>query len=198
VAAHVSLVDLLPTFMDIAGVGTPFDPVDAFDGSSLLPLATGEAQGMERVVISEYSSEGVCAPSRMIRLGSCKYILTHGLPPLLFDLQADPDELRNLAGDPALARVQSQLHERLIQDWDPAQVHQRVLSSQRRRLFLDAVHGSSRLYSNWAYQPFTDDTQRFIRGSGAAGPTSVKARARFPYVEPVLPDRPAPPDTDTG
>jgi hypothetical protein len=42
---------------------------------------------------------------------------------------------------------------------------------------------------NWAYQPFVDESQRFIRGSGTAGPTSVKARARFPFVAPVLPDR---------
>jgi hypothetical protein len=45
------------------------------------------------------------------------------------------------------------------------------------------------MYSNWAYQPFVDETQRFIRGSGPAGPTNAKSKARFPYVEPVKPDR---------
>ena len=189
VAAHVSLVDLLPTFMDVAQPSVPFEPVDALHGSSLMPLVTGASDGSDRVVIAEYSSEGVCAASRMVRDGPYKYIYTHGLPPLLFDLHADADETHNLAGRPEMAALQQRLHARLVQDWDPPQVHERILASQRRRLFLDQVNGSSSLYSNWAYQPFTDESQRFIRGSGAAGPTVVKARARFPYVEPVAPDR---------
>ena len=193
VAAHVSLVDLLPTFLDLAAEGRRVEPVDPLDGYSLLPLLTGaEAaaeDATERIVISEYSSEGVCAASRMVRQGRHKYIYTRGLPPLLFDLHSDPDELDNLAGRPEWAEVEAALHARLVQDWEPEAVHQRILASQRRRLFLAEVAGSSSLYPNWAYQPFTDESRRFIRGSGAAGPTSVKARARFPYVEPVKPDR---------
>jgi choline-sulfatase len=187
--AHVSLVDLLPTFLDIAAGGQPIEPVDALDGASLLPLLEGQDDGADRVVISEYSSEGVCAPSRMLRDGGWKYILTHGLPPLLYDLDTDPDELDNLAGRPELAEVEARLHARLVRDWDPPQMHARILASQRRRLFLGAVAASSDAYPNWAYQPFTDESKRFIRGSGAAGPTSVKARARFPYVAPAAPDR---------
>jgi choline-sulfatase len=193
VAAHVSLVDLLPTFLDLAAEARRVEAVDALDGRSLLPLLTGAEDGAQggpaRTVISEYSSEGVCAASRMVRQGRHKYIFTRGLPPLLFDLQADPDELDNLAGRPEWAEVEAALHQRLVQDWEPEGVHQRILASQRRRLFLAEVTGSSSLYPNWAYQPFTDESKRFIRGSGAAGPTSVKARARFPYVEPVKPDR---------
>jgi len=197
VAAHVSLVDLLPTLLDVAAPRKVFEPVDAVDGRSLVPLMNGFEDGSDRVVISEYSSEGVCAPSRMVRAGRWKYIFTHGLPPLLFDLQLDPDELENLAGRTEIAATEARLHARLLQGWDPAQVHARILASQRRRLFLDAVSGSSPAYSNWAYQPFTDESKRFIRGSGVAGPTSVKARARFPFVEPVAPDR-REPDVDSG
>jgi choline-sulfatase len=193
VAAHVSLVDLLPTFLDLASEARRVEAVDALDGRSLLPLLTGAEDGAQggpaRTVISEYSSEGVCAASRMVRQGRHKYIFTRGLPPLLFDLLADPDELDNLAGRPEWAEVEAALHQRLVQDWEPEGVHQRILASQRRRLFLAEATGSSSLYPNWAYQPFTDESKRFIRGSGAAGPTSVKARARFPYVEPVKPDR---------
>jgi choline-sulfatase len=193
VRAHVSLVDLLPTFLDIAasGGGAAVEPVDELDGASLLPLLDGRDDGADRGVISEYSSEGVCAPSRMVRHGRWKYILTHGLPPLLYDLVADPDELLNLAGRPEHADIEAGLHARLVRDWDPAQMHARILASQRRRLFLGAVAASSEAYPNWAYQPFTDESKRFIRGSGAAGPTSVKARARFPYVEPAAPDHAA-------
>ena len=53
---------------------------------------------------------------------------------------------------------------------------------------LAEVASQSATNPNWAYQPFVDESQRFIRGSGAAGPTTVKARARYPFVEPVQPD----------
>jgi choline-sulfatase len=191
VGAHVSLVDLLPTFVDLAAQGgAPSAPaLDPLDGQSLMPLLQGQDSGEERVVISEYSSEGVCAASRMVRQGRFKYIFTHGLPPMLFDLQADPHELNNLSGQAEHAQVEQALHQRLIQDWEPAQVHERILASQRQRLFLAEVAASSELYPNWAFQPYVDESKRFIRGSGTAGPTSIKARARLPYVEPVPPDR---------
>jgi choline-sulfatase len=197
VAAHVSLVDLLPTFLELARSACAIEPVDALDGASLLPLACGEDDGRDRVVVAEYSSEGVCAASRMVREGRWKLIVTHGLAPMLFDLDADPDELTNLAGRSDHAAVEQRLRARLLLGWDPQAIHERILASQKRRLFLSAVAASSERYSNWAYQPFVDESKRFIRGAGSAGPTSVKARARYPFVEPVAPDRvpkPAPDD----
>jgi choline-sulfatase len=190
VAAHVSLVDLLPTFMDLASNGRSPEPVGPLHGSSLLPLLTGAEQGAERCVVSEYSSEGVCAASRMVRQGPWKYIFTHGLAPMLFNLAEDPDELTNLAGQAAHAENEQRLHARLVQDWEPAEVHARILASQRERLFLAEVASGASKTPNWAYQPFVDESQRFIRGSGTAGPTSVKARARFPFVEAAQPDLP--------
>ena len=190
-AAHVSLVDLLPTYMDLALPDRNFEPVDPIHGRSLVPLLTGTEDGENRVVISEYSSEGVCAASRMVREGPWKYIYTYELKPMLFNLAQDPDELENLAGTPEALEVQSRLHAQLVRDWDPPSIHERILASQRRRLFLYRVSGTSELYPNWAYQPFVDESKRFIRGSGSAGPTTVKGRARFPYVEPIAPDRPA-------
>lgn len=187
VAAHVSLVDLLPTLLEASASGVA--PIDEVHGRSLLPLARGQEAGADRQVLSEYSSEGVCAPSRMLRDGRWKYILTHGLPPLLFDLESDPHEMDNLAGTASHATIEARLHARIIQDWNPPEVHARILDSQKRRLFLADVQGSSPLYGNWAYQPFTDESKRFIRGSGGAGPTAVKGRARFPFVTPVQPDK---------
>lgn len=189
VSAPVSLVDLLPTMMDWALPEKPFEPVDALHGQSLQPLLLGQEKGDDRMAISEYSSEGVCAASRMLRQGDFKYIYTYGLPPMLFNLANDPDELHDLANQPEWVHVQQTMHAILVQDWEPAQVHARILASQRRRLFLHQVRSSSQLENNWAFQPFTDESKRFIRGSGGAGPTSVKARARFPFVSPIAPDR---------
>lgn len=189
--AHVSLVDLLPTFVELANLGSArrTEIVDPVDGTSLLPLMNGHETGEDRIVVSEYSSEGVCAASRMVRQGRFKYIYTFGLQPLLFDLTADPDELRNLCGRPECEQIQKSMHQRAIENWDPVSTHHRILASQRRRLFLSEVSSSSSSYPNWAYQPFIDESQRFIRGAGSSGPTTVKARARFPFVEPINPTR---------
>jgi len=187
VADPVSLLDLLPTFRDLAHDGHPPPAVGPTHGRSLLGLLQGGSEP-EHCVVSEYSSEGVMAPSRMVRRGPWKYIFTHGLAPIMFNLETDPDELKNLAGHSDHAATEQSLHARLVQDWDPPAVHVRILASQQERLFLAEVASRSQANPNWAYQPFVDETQRFIRGSGAAGPTTVKARARYPFVEPVQPD----------
>jgi choline-sulfatase len=188
---HVSLIDLLPTFIDIAAYAgaSCSKPVDPLYGQSLFPLMMGSESGDQREVISEYSSEGVRAASRMLRKGKFKYIFTYSLNPMLFDLQKDPLELNNLSGQAEFVEIEQSLHLRLIHDWEPKQVHERILASQRRRLFLAEVAASSPLYHNWAFQPHVDESKRFIRGSGTSGPTSIKARARFPYVEPIQPDK---------
>jgi len=188
VAAHVSLVDLLPSLLDLAGPAGVTEPVDALDGQSWLPLLTGQEQGLDRIVISEYSAEGVCAASRMVRAGVWKYIFTHQLPPMLFNLETDPQELKNLSGLSEFESVEKRLHELVLEGWDPAYVHKQILDSQRRRLFLLDVGNKTGKSYNWDFQAHGDDTQRYIRGGGNAGPTSVKAKARFPFVPPVQPN----------
>ena len=187
--AHVSLVDLLPTLLDLATHGKPPEPVDTLDGRSLVPLMTRQEKGEDRIAISEYSSEGVAAASRMVREGPYKYVYTRGLKPMLFDLASDPKELKDLAGSPKVEALQRRLHERLVQGWDPEEVHDKILQSQKRRRFLSQVAQKSGRFPNWAYQPFVDESKRFIRGAGGAGPTAVKGKARFPFVDPVPPDR---------
>jgi choline-sulfatase len=188
--AHVSLVDLLPTFLDIATAGHAPQAVDPLDGRSLHPILAGtETDPGDREVISEYSAEGVLGASRMVRSGRWKYVYTRGIPALLFDLERDPDELENLAGRAEVREVEERLRARALEGWDPDEIHARILASQKRRLFLDEVARRSGRYPNWSFQPFADASRRYIRGGGASGPTSAKARARFPFVEPVKPDR---------
>jgi choline-sulfatase len=179
VAAPVSLVDLLPTLMDWAGgaAGWP----EPLDGASLAPLLRGAEDGAHRSVISEYTDMGVIAPCRMIRSGRYKYIHTHGHPPQLYDLQADPRELANLAGQPQAGAIEQQLREAVLQDWDGDAVLQQVLASQRRRLYLKEAARRSGVFPRWDFQAARDDSRRFVRANGAAG---AKARARFPFVPP--------------
>jgi len=185
-----SLVDLLPTFLDAAARNrTPVAPVDALAGRSLLPVLEGSATDWPDEAISEYSSEGVVAPSRMIRRGHWKYVVTRGLPPLLFDLHDDPHERVNPAGDPSLAEIERPLRERLLADWDPDIIDAQIRASQRRRLFLRELAIRSGAFPPWNYEARHGDAKRYVRPATATGAVGAKPRARFPFVPPTPPDR---------
>ena len=103
----------------------------------------------------------------------------------MFKLSDDPKELRNLAGKPEHAVVEKELRERLLSGWDPAEVHKRVLTSQRRRMLIRQAAEQSGKFPNWAYEARKGDDQRFVRSGGAkTGVAGAKRLARFPYVEP--------------
>jgi len=183
IAAPVSLVDLLPTFMDLAGGGVEWP--EPMDGRSLTPcLEAGDGPGEtpERRVIVEYTDMGVIAPGRMLRQGRYKYIHTQGHPAQLYDLVQDPRELTNLAGRAALEAIETSMKAALLDGWDGEAVQAEVLASQRRRLFLKQTARASGRFPDWSFQATRDDSRRFVRASGAAG---AKARARFPFVPPL-------------
>ncbi len=132
VAANTSLVDLLPTFLDIAGRATSVpEPVDVIDGTSL--LADEDRPDM---VFGENLSEGATAPIVMAKRGAIKYVWSGCDPSQLFDLAADPDELTNLADDPAHASTVAEMDALLHGRWDVENLTNQVLESQRRRAFL--------------------------------------------------------------
>jgi choline-sulfatase len=185
-----SLVDLLPTLLDIAAQGGErVDPVDPLDGQSLLPLLRGDARDWPNEAVSEYSSEGVIAPSRMVRRGPWKYVVTRGLAPRLFNLDDDPQELRDLAGRAHVAGVQRELRARLLHDWDPDAIDARIRESQRRRLFLRGIARKTGAFPPWNYEARPGDARRFVRPETAGGAVGAKPRMRFPFVPPTPPDR---------
>lgn len=179
----VSLVDLLPTMLDVAGAHGAEIGNGAItpDGHSLLPLMAraNKNHQWDNSVISEYTGEGVVAPCRMARRDNCKFIHTHGHPDLLYDLSADPQELTNRIGDPAYAKIESDLRHLVLHNWDPHAINAACLQSQKDRLFIQQTTGGN---PNWAYQTRTGDGERYIRNDSAVG---IKAKARYPFVEPT-------------
>ena len=100
----VSLIDLFPTFMDIAGLDHP----EGLDGVSLLPLCRGETSGHPGYVFSEYHSNFTNTGIAMWRQGPWKYIRYAGYDPQLFNLDDDPEEIHDL----------SESHPDIVQDLD--------------------------------------------------------------------------------
>ena len=183
----VSLVDLAPTLVEMASAGVAVSPIDRFDGHSLNGLLKGQDDEWSDTVFSEYTDMGVTAPCRMVRSGRFKYMYTHGHEGQLYDIESDPHELKNLAGLLEHSSVERAMRERILKNWDPVTVNDRVLASQQRRRFISGVAQKSGKYSNWAYVSRTGDERRFVRGAGsAAGVAGAKRLARFPFVE--MPD----------
>lgn len=177
----VSLVDLLPTLVGIGG-GEVTLPCD---GVSLEPALAG---GTTRdLVVSDYYGIGPCVPHRMVRQGQFKLIYTHGHPDLLFDLDADPEELRNLAGDPAHADTLARLKTILMDGWDPDAIDQQIRVSQAERLFLKATPGDP---EDWDFVARKGDETRYVR-RGSGGVDGTKADRRLPRIEQVEPQFPA-------
>ena len=88
-----SLVDLYPTFMDMAGLPHP----EGLDGHSLLPELRGNPSTRPDWALMEFHGTSVNTGCFMIRQGDWKYIAYVGYEPQLFNLRDDPDEIRNLA-----------------------------------------------------------------------------------------------------
>ena len=162
VPGPVSHLDLAPTLLELAGV----DPGEArFDGTSLLPSLDGSGPTPE-VVRGEYFAEGVCSPMVMLRERSLKYIRCEGDPDQLFDLEADPLELVNLAGDPRHADTLDRLRSATERDWDLPSLKARVLESQRERRVVAAALRAG-LYTPWDHQPFVDASMQYVRPPAA-------------------------------
>lgn len=174
----VSLVDLLPTFMEWA-VGDEWEQASPLDGRSLHGLASNTDTTWDNAVISEYSGEGVTAPCRMLRRDQHKYIYTHGHPAQLFDLQTDPLEMNNVIGKAEYADIEQCLSTEIMRNWDPQAINEACLQSQKERMLIQkATNGEP----NWAHISRHGDDKKFVRNSSAVG---AKGAARYPYVEPV-------------
>ena len=160
---NVSLVDLLPTFCELGGDAGLAASIDILDGRSLVTLMTkGADDSLDDVVYGENLSEGATAPILMVKRGSMKLVTSGCDPDQLFDLEADPNELVNLAGHPDYATVAAELHALTSARWDIEQLGRRVEQSQRRRQFLRAVDATSGR-PDWSHRPPDQAGQGVLR-----------------------------------
>ena len=154
----VSLLDLLPTLLDLAGV--PEEQRLPVDGMSIAGLLDG-TDAHQRAVLSEYHVEKVKAPCFMVCQGSHKYIYIHGHASQLFDLDSDPGEWHNLAGQPRLRELEEQLRAMILERFDPERLAADGAASVRRRELVKAA--MERNDTHWDYSPVFDATRQYVR-----------------------------------
>ena len=138
---NVSLVDLLPTLCDLAGIDLADRAPRPPDGASLIPLCEDPAAVRDAPVLAEITSEGVPSPMFMIRRGPFKLITGGGAPDLLFDVRADPEERTNLVADPGSGETLAALRRLAGETWDAAGLAEEIRVSQRERRLVRDAHG---------------------------------------------------------
>ena len=178
VSQSVSTIDLLPTFVELAGGSV--DPQLHLDGRSLVAHLQGLPANLGHdEVIGEYMAEGSKTPLVMIRRGPWKFIYGQDDVCMLFNLDQDPDELNNLADQAAYQDTARAFHQEVAKRWDLPALHAQVLASQRRRRLVGKALAKGKLTS-WDHQPHVDASQQYMRNH--IDLDDLERRARFPVV----------------
>lgn len=175
VADPVSLVDVLPTLAELAGL-SPDDAVEPLAGTSLVDLCAG-ADGTDREVVGEYTAEGAVAPIVMIRRGTLKFIRCTADPDQLYDLAADPHERTNLADDPEWSGTVDDFRAEVDARWNLRQLHADVLADQARRRLVSSALRSGR-FTPWDHTPARDGAGEYMRNH--LDLNEVERNARWP------------------
>jgi arylsulfatase A-like enzyme len=121
-------IDFAPTFLDVAGLGKPAD----MQGRSFLPVLLGRtvAGWPESCYYHYYEFPAVHMAKRHYGIRTKRHKLIHFYDDIdaweLYDLEKDPQELRNVFADPSYAGVRRSLEAELrrlrtfYRDDDPA------------------------------------------------------------------------------
>jgi choline-sulfatase len=131
VRTPASHVDTYPFILEATGEDRP-GMYDGHPGCSLTALAAGAAP--DRIVLSEYHGMGSTTGAFMVRHGRYKYVHYVAYRPQLFDLEADPEELHDLAADSAHAALLEECRARLYSICDPVEVDARAKHRQAQLL----------------------------------------------------------------
>lgn len=121
----VSLLDLSVT------IAEHFDAeLRAADGATDLLALARKQSDPDRIIFSEYHAAGAVSGAFMLRKGRWKLIRYVGFSDELFDLESDPEELRNRAADPECADVLQDLDAELHKICDPEATDRQAFADQ--------------------------------------------------------------------
>jgi choline-sulfatase len=169
----VSHLDLLPTLSALVGARMDDTGLDGRDLSAVLKGGTVKPDAL----FGEYLAEGYDAPVVMIRDGRRKFVHSIADGSELYDLANDPQELRNLALEPAHQRAVAELVRRAEQRWNFARLRDEVIASQRCRRMIHPALTTGRIAA-WDYAPRIDAAASYYRNYDPAPPDPDRALRR--------------------
>ena len=146
VRTPVSLVDCFPTVLEAVGA-SPAPEARSLPGGSLWSIA--RRPDRERSVLSEYHALGSQRAVYMLRSLRYKYVYSVDDPPLLFDLESDPDETTDISRAPGSGTILSRFEARLRSILDPEATDARAKADQRRRI--EAFGGEAEVRKRGAF-----------------------------------------------
>ena len=126
-----SLVDGFPTILDCVGAAPDAQDRD-LPGRSLFAVLRGQVG--PRSVFSEYHASGSVSGAFMLRHGRFKYVFYAGFAPQLFDMENDPWEITDLAGDAGYAGIRAECDAALRRICDPDAADALARSDQKARI----------------------------------------------------------------
>jgi choline-sulfatase len=167
----------MPTLADLARPGLSAELPRTADGRSVVHLLEGAEDDGASSVLGEYLAEGVLGPMVMIRRGRWKFISTPSDPDQLFDLEADPLELHNVASDGRSHDVVTEFRSEVARRWDLEALDRAVRESQQARLIVFRALQQGSVYP-WDFQPSRPAATQYTRNTmDVAGRDRL---ARFP------------------
>ncbi len=130
-----SFVDLVQTVAEIGGAKAPAD----WDGDSMCRWMDDPKAEWKDMAVSEYYAHNIASGYAMLRAGRYKYVYhtpadeKRPAERELYDLKADPGELKNLAGDAQLAPLVNEMHAKLLKELgeDPDKTELRARASNQ-------------------------------------------------------------------
>lgn len=162
----VSLVDLLPTFNGLAA-GHPWVNADqTLAGTDLTSMLGANSSRSERTVYAEYLAEATPAPMFMLRRGKFKFITSSTDGNRLFDLDADPCEISDLALLPQYREIVQDFTQEIQSKWNESALTEKILRSQRRRaLIRGATQNGAEV--RWNHGEQSGESVPWYRGQGS-------------------------------
>jgi choline-sulfatase len=150
--AAVNHVDIFNTVLDAVGADLSASTASAQSQSLLRPIDAN------RAVLSEYHTVGTKAAVFMIQDAHTKYVHYCDHPPQLFDLDADPEELNDLAAHPDHQAQLAQWERKLRALLDPDDVNEKA--KKRQRALIEFYGGEEKIRSGQGIGGFTPSPTR--------------------------------------
>ena len=137
ITENVSLLDIFPTFMDLASIDEEIN----LDGCSLVPFLENTMTNWNNKVIAESIGVVRGEPGIMLKRDQFKLLLYHDNNPILFDLEKDPLEHYDLSGSKEHAAVLKSMIAEASVNWNPNAINKVIDNHLKHIYFHKKVEG---------------------------------------------------------